>query len=67
MLDEDGHVLRNAADPAPGQAAEIRFCDGARRAVFDGEASGEKPKPRKKARADEAAPKTPPKQDSLFD
>ena len=69
LRDEEGAVIRSAGAPAAGAAAEVRFADGARRVVFDGEAAkspdgGGKTKP---ARAAKTARKPAPAQARLFD
>ena len=76
VLDGEGHVLRSAGEPQSGQSAEIRFHDGSRQAVFDGEASEAVDKPAAKKPAQKAAaskkpapkkPVKPPTQKTLFD
>ena len=59
VRDADGHVVRSADAPAPGQAVSLTFADGSRNAVIDGLAA----KKRKAAKA-KPAPDTP--QQSLF-
>ncbi|HXI86136.1 MAG TPA: exodeoxyribonuclease VII large subunit, partial [Parvularculaceae bacterium] len=56
----DGAIVRRAAETKAGQSVSLRFSDGERGAVIDGDAlAGKKSKP--------AAKKSPTKQKSLFD
>ncbi len=68
VYDEAGALVRSAEAAAPGAAAEVRFADGSRKVVFDGDAktapqSGGSPK--KKSTAPKPGPA--PAQTRLFD
>ncbi|MEL6365438.1 MAG: exodeoxyribonuclease VII large subunit [Pseudomonadota bacterium] len=68
VFDEKGALVRSASEPAAGGGAEVRFADGSRKVIFDGDArtppqSGVKAKPK----ADKKRSGPSPAQARLFD